>query len=201
MLSWPPPPSLDVELSLASSSSPSAFSWVLGTLRGGGRAVCGAGVGKHQLLNWSTACFREHAARQDTAQPCSEHPLLAGGQTSCAPNAGSCKKPKNNPAFPVKSHSSPSSLFPVPQDVFSFRCLPTPATCSGTSAPSTSGRGPTPAQTAAKPLPPRLASNSTSTFTALSNLSYVSCHGHHRALAFPIIARILRGPPVLAVPL
>lgn len=126
---------------------------------------------------------------------------LQGGECPALLTLGAGKKPKNNPAFPVKTHSSPSSVFPLPQGILSFRCLPTPATCSGTSAPSTSGRGPTPARTAAKPLPPRLASNSTSTFTALSNLSYVSCHGHHRALAFAIIARILRGPPVLAVPL
>lgn len=93
------------------------------------------------------------------------------------------------------------SWFPHPEGVFSSRCLPTPATSRGTSAPSTLEHEPTPARTAAKPLPPHLASNSTSTFTALSNLSYVSCHGHHGAPAPAVIARILRGPPVLPVPL
>lgn len=54
------------------------------------------------------------------------------------------------------------------------RCSRTPATCSGTSGPSTSGRGRTPAPTAARPSPRPPASSSTSTSTAQSNPSYVS---------------------------
>lgn len=115
------------------------------------------------------------------------------------PGAVVTKSGKNSQAFHVYA-LLPTASFPLPQGVFSFRCLPTPATSSGTSVPSTLARGPMPARTAAKPLPPRLVSNNTSTFTVLSNLSYVSCHGHHRALAFAIIARILRGPPSTSCP-
>lgn len=60
------------------------------------------------------------------------------------------------------------------------RCSRTPATCSGTSGPSTSGRGRTPAPTAARPSPRPPASSSTSTSTAQSNPSYVSRPGASR---------------------
>lgn len=75
------------------------------------------------------------------------------------------------------------------------RCSRTPATCSGTSGPSTSGRGRTPAPTAARPSPRPPASSSTSTSTAQSNPSYVSHPGaSRRALG------VLGGGPSRAVP-
>ena len=152
----------------------------------------------------STARFGERASSLAGHGSARSAPRLfaAGGECPARrmPGALVTKKRKKQSSF---SHicSSPRCRVSLLQGFFSSRCLRTPATSSGTSVPSTSGRGPMPARTAAKPLPPRLASNSTSTFTALSNLSYVSCHGHHGALAFAVIARILRGPPVLAVPL
>lgn len=172
----------------------------------------GAGHGdpaKRAAVKPRPPCAAESAPatpRRGTAQPCSLHCLsAAGGECRALPTPGAAvtKKKQHTNRKNIKfSHmrSSPYRFVSLPQGVFSFRCLPTPATSSGTSVPSTWARGPMPARTAAKPSPPPLASNNTSTFTVLSNLSYVSCHGHHGALAFAIIARILRGPPSTSCP-